>query len=286
MEPSSREECVEDIYNAVAEAAEHLRRHGVHQPEIGIFTGTGLEESVRSVQVRQKIAYSDLPHFPLSTVESHPGRLLFGEIDGRAVLVMQGRFHLYEGYRPDKVVFPVRVMQALGVKVMIVTNAAGGLNPRFRAGDIMILEDHINLTGENPLIGPNEERWGARFPDMSRAYDARLADRAAKSAGQLGISVQRGTYAGLKGPSLETPAEVRFLKRIGADAVGFSTVQEVIAGVHAGLKILGLSTITNLSDPDRPVPATVADIIAVARRTAPQVDALIHRVVEQLDDDC
>ena len=169
---------------------------------------------------------------------------------------------------------------------MIVTNAAGGLNPRFRAGDIMIIDDHINLTGENPLIGPNDERWGPRFPDMSRAYDARLAERAAKSAGQLGISVQRGTYAGLKGPSLETPAEVRFLKTIGADAVGFSTVQEVIAGVHAGLRILGLSTITNLSDPDRPAPATVADIIAEARQTAPQVDALIHRIVEQLDDGC
>lgn len=276
---------MKDIYAAVAAAAEHLRRHGVHQPEIGIFTGTGLEESVRSVQVRQKIAYTDLPHFPLSTVESHPGQLLFGEIEGRAVLVMQGRFHLYEGYSPEKVVFPVRVMQALGVKVMILTNAAGGLNPRFRAGDIMILNDHINLTGENPLVGSNDERWGPRFPDMSRAYDARLADRAAKSAGRLGISIRRGTYAGLKGPSLETPAEVRFLKTIGADAVGFSTVQEVIAGVHAGLRILGLSTITNLSDPDRPAPATVADIIAVARRTAPQVDALIHHIVERLDDD-
>jgi len=272
---------VEDAFAKVAAAAEHLRRHGVRTPEIGIFTGTGLEKSVQSVQVAAEFAYSELPHFPVSTVEGHPGRLLAGEISGRNVLVMQGRFHLYEGYRPEEVVFPVRVMQSLGIQTMIITNAAGGLNPHFHPGDIMIIDDHINLTGQNPLVGPNDDRWGTRFPDMSRAYDAALADLAEKNADRLGISIRRGVYAGLQGPSLETPAEVRFLKRIGADAVGFSTIQEAIAGVHARLRILALSTITNLSDPERPSPATLPDILAVARQAAPRVDALMRSVVEQ-----
>lgn len=277
---------MKNLHAAVAETAEHLRRHGVRTSEIGIVTGTGLDKSVQSVQVSGEFAYADLPHFALSTVESHPGRLLVGILGGRSTVVMQGRFHLYEGYSPKQVAFPVRVMQALGVRVLIVTNAAGGLNPHFRAGDIMVLNDHINLTGENPLVGPNEDRWGIRFPDMSRVYDARLADLAVKSAARLEIAVRRGTYAGLKGPSLETPAEVRFLRHIGADAVGFSTVQEVIAAVHGRMRILALSTITNCSDPDLPTPATVEDIIVVARRTSPQVDTLIRSVVEQLDDRC
>lgn len=212
---SEREDRVEADYTAAAETAEHLRRRGVATPEIGIFTGTGLEESIRSVRVSREFAYADLPHFPVATVESHPGRLLLGDIGGRPALVMQGRVHLYEGYSAKQVAFPVRVMQALGVRWMIVTNAAGGLNPHLCAGDIMILGDHINLTGENPLVGPNDPRWGVRFPDMSRVYDPRLAELAEACAGRLQISVRRGTYAGLKGPCLETPAEVRFLKTIG-----------------------------------------------------------------------
>jgi purine-nucleoside phosphorylase len=201
------------------------------------------------------------------------------------VMIMQGRFHLYEGYPPRAVAFPVRVMQQLGVEYLILTNAAGGLNPHFRPGDLMGISDHINLTGANPLVGPNEQDWGVRFPDMSRAYDPRLQRLATDGARKVQVRLQTGVYAGLKGPSLETPAEVRYLKIIGADAVGFSTVQEVIAARHAGMRILGLATITNISDPDAPLPATMEEIIAVARATAPKLAALIHAVVEHIEDD-
>jgi len=201
------------------------------------------------------------------------------------VMIMQGRFHLYEGYSPRAVAFPVREMQQLGVEYLILTNAAGGLNPRFRPGDLMGISDHINLSGANPLVGPNEENWGVRFPDMTRAYDPHLRRLAADGARTAQVRLKTGVYAGLKGPSLETPSEVRYLKIIGADAVGFSTVQEVIAARHAGMRILGLSTITNISDPDAPQPATMEEIIAVARATAPKVADLLHYVVEHIDDD-
>jgi purine-nucleoside phosphorylase len=204
-------------------------------------------------------------------------------MQGRAAVVFQGRFHLYEGYPPRDVVYPIRVMQALGVRILIVTNAAGGLNPGFQPGDIMRISDHINLTGENPLVGPNEPEWGVRFPDMSCVYDPGLADQVQNAARTLGWSLQNGVYAGLKGPSLETPAEIRFLTTIGADAVGLSTVQEVIAAVHADMRILGLSVITNVNHPDRPVPATLEEIIAVADQAAPRLARLIHHFLERLE---
>jgi purine-nucleoside phosphorylase len=194
---------------------------------------------------------------------------------------MQGRFHLYEGYTPLEVTFPIRVMQQLGVKILIVSNAAGGLNPEFNPGDIMLITDHINLTGTNPLIGPNVDSWGIRFPDMTRAYDKTLiaaAERVAKAAGK---SLQKGVYAGLTGPSLETPSEVKFLQTIGAEAVGFSTVQEVIAAVHSGMRVLGLSTITNVHNPDDPVPAAVEDIIEVARGATPLLETIMKGVTEK-----
>ena len=194
-------------------------------------------------------------------------------------MAMQGRFHLYEGYSPLEVTFPIRVMQELGVKVLILSNAAGGLNPEFAAGDIMIITDHINLTGSNPLMGPNEDSWGIRFPDMIEAYDKELLELAEIAGRNEGIPLQKGVYVGLTGPSLETRAEVRFLRTIGADAVGFSTVQEVIAAVHAGIKVLGLSTITNMHDPDNPTPATVEAVIAVAKEAAPRLEAVIKNVV-------
>jgi purine-nucleoside phosphorylase len=199
-------------------------------------------------------------------------------------MVMQGRFHLYEGYSALEVVFPIRVMQRLGVKILILTNAAGGMNFSFNAGDIMVIRDHINLTGTNPLIGHNVQSWGVRFPDMTRAYDPQLSVLAEKAGKAEGVMLKKGVYAGLKGPSLETPAEVQFLKTIGADAVGFSTIQEVIAAVHAGMKILGLSTITNINNPDEPTPAAVDDIIAVAEAAAPKLDAIISYVVEHIDE--
>lgn len=270
---------------AVTETADFLRARLGRAPLVGLFTGTGLAEITASIPVTAAFAFGDLPHFPAATVADHPGRLLFGTIAGRPVIIMQGRFHLYEGYAPHAVTFPVRVMRQLGVDYLILTNAAGGLNPQFQAGDLMCISDHINLTGANPLVGPNEARWGVRFPDMTRAYDPHLRQLAADGARKAQVRLQAGVYAGLLGPSLETPAEVRFLRAIGADAVGFSTVQEVIAAKHAGMRVLGLSTITNISDPDAPLPATVEEIIAVAREAAPQVAALVHAVVEQIDVD-
>jgi purine-nucleoside phosphorylase len=265
-------------------AAEFLRSRIGQPPPTGLLTGTGLGEATEALQVSSAFAYKDIPHFPVSTVQSHASRLLCGDLAGRAVMVMQGRFHLYEGYSPRDVAFPVRVMQELGLRRLIVTNAAGGLNPAYAAGDMMLITDHLNLTGENPLVGPNEDRWGPRFPDMTRAYDRELLRLAENAAAAGGLPVHKGVYAGLKGPSLETPAEIRFLKAVGAEAVGFSTVHEVIAAVHGGMKVLGISIITNVSDPDRPVPATVEGIIAVARRAAPGLAKLLAGVMRQLDD--
>jgi purine-nucleoside phosphorylase len=261
------------------ESAGFLRNMVPEPPEIGLLTGTGLGKSAEGMDISTVVDYTDIPHFPVSTVRSHTGRLIMGQIAGRRVMALQGRFHLYEGYSPAAVTFPIRVMQELGVKILMVTNAAGGLNPGFAAGDIMIITDHINLTGANPLIGPNEDAWGVRFPDMSQVYDPALSDTARKAGIEMGIHLKEGVYAGLKGPSLETPAEIRLLRIIGGDAVGLSTIQEVIAAVHAGMRILGLSIITNVADPDNPTPASLADIISVADRTAPKLESIIRRVL-------
>lgn len=268
-----------DYRNKVDDAAAFLRERISAKPEIGLMTGTGLGESGSSLSISETFAYEAIPHFPVSTVKSHAGRLLTGSIGNCPVMVLQGRFHLYEGYSPAEVAFPIRVMRALGVESLVLTNAAGGLNPAFKPGDIMLIEDHINLTGCNPLVGPNQDEWGDRFPDMSAAYDKDLAGRVDTACRGMGVALKRGVYAGLKGPSLETPAEIRFLKVIGADAVGFSTVQEVIAGVHAGMRILGLSTITNVHDPEHPQPANVDDIIAVAESAAPVIDRIVQTLV-------
>jgi purine-nucleoside phosphorylase len=271
--------------HAAMATAEFLRNRLDLTPSVGLFTGTGLADSTAPIPITAAYPLGDLPHFPKPTVESHPGRLLFGAIAGRTVVIMQGRLHLYEGHSPRAVAFPVRVMQELGVEHLILTNAAGGLNPRFRGGDIMIIKDHINLTGASPLVGPNEQGWGVRFPDMSHAYDPRLLQLAADGAGEAQIPLQTGIYAGLKGPALETPAEVRYLRTIGADAVGFSTVQETIAARHAGMRVLGISTITNISDPEAPAPATMAQIVAAARAASPKVAAIVQHVVKNIDDD-
>ena len=249
----------------VQAAAAFLQKHLRREPRIGMLSGTGLAESVPAMEVRAELDYRQIPHFPLATVQSHSGRLLIGSVDGRPLLAMQGRFHLYEGYKPREVIFPVRVMQALGVETLVLTNAAGGLCRDFCAGDVMAIADHINLTGHNPLVGPHEPRWGPRFPDMTRAYDPHLRELACDAGRRAGINVRQGVYAGLLGPSLETPAEVRFLQTIGAHAVGFSTVQEAIAAVHAGMRVLALSTITNVNDPQRPQPASVEEISKLFR---------------------
>lgn len=263
----------------VLEAVDFINARICKPAVAGIVTGTGLGECAATIQVESSLAYAEIPGFPAATAESHPGRLLAGILQGRQVIILQGRLHLYEGYMPAEITFPVRVLQELGVRRLILTNAAGGLNPAFKPGDIMAIADHINLTGTSPLIGPHEDNWGERFPDMSAAYDRNLMDLAQTAARAQGFSLRQGVYAGLMGPSLETPAEVRFLKIIGADAVGFSTVQEAIAAVQARMRILGLSVITNVHDPDRPVAATAAEIIALAREAAPKLGTVIAAVV-------
>lgn len=274
-----------DDKQRAVETAAYLRERTAAPPRIGFLTGTGLGDSAAFLNPSAVFEYADLPHFPRATVQSHKGQLIFGEVAGRAVVAMLGRFHLYEGYDPKQVVFPIRVMQELGVRTLILSNASGGLNPSFAPGDIMIIRDHVNLTGENPLVGPNEESWGIRFPDMGAAYDPELAALAGKIADAADIPRQTGVYAGLKGPSLETPAEVRFLQTIGADAVGFSTVQETIAAVHASMRVVGLSTVTNVHNPDDPAPAILAEILDVAADAAPRLGILVRRLMEAVHVD-
>lgn len=275
---------MENYKNSAVETAEFIRSHIDKPPQIGLLSGTGLGESTLPTDISASFNYREIPHFPVSTVTNHFGRLLIGSLQSRQVLALQGRFHLYEGYSPQEVAFPVRVMQELGIKILIISNAAGGINPEFKEGDIMLIADHINLTGSNPLVGPNEDSWGIRFPDMIQAYDENLIKIAVNSALEVGLHLRKGIYAGLKGPSLETPAEIRFLRTIGADAVGFSTVMEVIAAIHAGMRVLGLSVITNINDPDTPIPATIAQVVAVAEKITPKLAATIRSVIENIDD--
>lgn len=264
------------------ETAEFLKPYITKAPLIGLLTGTGLSDILDGLDPLAVFNYSELPNFPVSTVESHKGKLIYGPLSGRPLLMMQGRFHLYEGYSPEEVTFPIRVMQELGIKTLILTNAAGGINLNFSAGDIMIIRDHINLTGKNPLTGPNEADWGLRFPDMSRVYDPILMDLVRNIALQRRIPVQTGVYAGLSGPSLETPAETRFVKIIGGDAVGFSTVMEAIAGVHAGMKILGISLITNINDPDKPMETTLESVLKTAETSLAPLKRLLTHVISSL----
>jgi len=268
----------------VLECAESLKTRIQKTPIIGFLTGTGLGDSAKSLELSAEFEYKAIPHFPISTVQSHPGKLLFGQMGGKEIVIMQGRFHLYEGYSPAEVSFPIRVMRELGVKYLMISNASGGMNPIFNAGDIMIIRDHINLTGENPLIGENEERWGVRFPDMINAYDKNLIALAESAGKEAGILLQKGVYVGLKGPSLETPAEVRFLKLIGAEAVGFSTVMETIAAVHCQMKVLGLFTITNINASDRPSSANIDEIIRVAASAASKLEIIVQKVAEKINE--
>jgi purine-nucleoside phosphorylase len=273
---------MESFEKKVSEAAEFIKAQTSMAPTIGLLAGTGLGSTVRDIEEAIAVDYRDIPHFPVSTVTSHHGRLLFGEIKGRLVMAMQGRFHYYEGYTMEQITLPIRAMQVLGVKTLILSNASGGINPLFRTGDIMVIADHINLTGNNPLIGPNIDAWGPRFPDMTRVYDPKLMDMAEMAARDKGIGLKKGVYVGLAGPSLETRAEIRFLRTIGADAVGLSTIPEVIAAVHGGMAILGLSVITNMHLPDDPQPCQVDVIIANAQAAVPQLQAIIDKVIEQL----
>ncbi len=251
-------------------------------PEIGILTGTGLGDSVDIFDSEMVLDYTGIPNFPIPTVQSHKGKLIFGNLKGKRIMALQGRFHLYEGYSPLDVTFPVRIMQMLGVRHLIISNAAGGLSSDFTAGDIMVIRDQINLTGKSPLTGKNEDSWGERFPDMMEVYDKKMIALVQKAANRINCGVCSGIYAGLPGPALETPAETRYLKTIGADAVGMSTVLEAIAGVHAGMHILGLSVLTNINDPDYPAKSDTEEIIKRAEKTAPELSKLIRVVIEEL----
>ena len=243
--------------------------------------GTGLGGLADHLEDSSSISYQELPYFPHSTVESHPGNLIWGLLAGKKVLVLQGRFHLYEGYTARQIAFPIRVLAALGIKTLIVSNAAGGLDPIFEPGDVMLITDQINYTGENPLVGPHLESWGPRFPDMSRVYDRRLCALAKEVAEEQKIPLRNGVYVGLKGPTLETPAETRFLIRMGAQAVGMSTIMEVITAVQAGMRLLGFSVITNVNRPDCMEPITMESVIETAQKAEPKFMALVEGVISK-----
>jgi purine-nucleoside phosphorylase len=261
-------------------AANFLRPRLPASCRVALLTGTGLGDLARHLDSARETAYSDIPHFPAVTVESHKGVLVSGEMAGIPLLVCQGRFHLYEGYSPQEVSFSIRVLQALGIDHLIITNAAGGLDLDYAAGDLMLIRDHINLTGASPLVGPNDDAWGMRFPDMIDAYTPIWRQKVRQEMRAQGIDLHEGVYAGLRGPSLETPAETRYLRTIGADAVGFSTVVETLAAVHAGMRILGISTITNINNPDAPLPATLEEIISVAKKAAPDLKAVVRCAID------
>ncbi|TLS53271.1 purine-nucleoside phosphorylase [Paenibacillus antri] len=232
---------------SIREAAAYLESRTSVRPEIALVLGSGLGVLADSIQDAVTIDYADIPHFPVSTVEGHAGELLIGKLAGKPVLLMKGRFHMYEGYGAETVSFPVRVMKALGVKTLLVTNAAGGINASFKPGDLMLISDHINWMFRNPLIGPNDPEVGVRFPDMSEAYSKRLRALARRVGESVGVTFQEGVYAGLLGPTYETPAEIRMLRTLGADAVGMSTVPETIAARHSGIEVLGISCISNMA---------------------------------------
>ncbi len=262
--------------------ARAIRQRFPRPVEAAIILGTGLGGLADEMTIEQVIEYGQLPTFPLSTVESHTGRLLCGTLAGRTVIAMQGRFHAYEGYSLQQVTFPVRVLRALGAETLIVSNACGGMHPLWAPGDLMLMADHINLLGDNPLIGPNDETLGPRFPDMSEPYDPALRRLAREVAVAAGITLREGVYVAVPGPNLETRAEYRLLRGIGADVVGMSTVPEVIVAVHGGMRVLGLSIITDQCLPDALKPAHVADIIAVARRAEPTLSAVVRGVLARL----
>lgn len=266
----------------VDEAASYVRTRSPEQSETGIILGTGLGMLAETIDADTVIDYDDIPHFPVSTVESHHGRLIFGRLNGVRVIAMQGRFHLYEGYSAREVTLPVRVLASLGVKRLLISNAAGGMNPHFSRGDLMLITDHINLQGDNPLVGPNEDDWGPRFLDMSAPYDPQLIEKAESIALSLGIKLQGGVYAAVPGPNLETRAEYRYLRTIGADAVGMSTVPEVIAARHSGLEVLAISVITDECFPDSLEPVSIPEILAAAAAAEPNLTAIFKGLVSEV----
>ena len=273
---------MERFRRQVEEAAEFIQDHSAGQPEVALILGTGLSGVADVMQIWHALPYEKIPYHPVSTVLSHHGRLLCGEWAGKSIIAMQGRFHLYEGYTALQISFPIRVMATLGIKTLIISNAAGGLNPHFQPGDLMLITDHINLTGANPLIGPNLDTLGPRFPDMSEAYDAAMRECAAQAAAEIGLLVRQGVYIGLSGPNYETPAEIRMCRTLGADAVGMSTVGEVIVANHMGIGVLGISCITNLAAGIAPQRLTHAEVMETTGRVGEQFGALLSATIPRL----
>lgn len=267
---------------AITRAADAVRARWGRRPDAALILGTGLGALGREIAIEATIPYDEIPGFPLSTVESHAGRLLCGSLGGKAVVAMQGRLHRYEGYSLQQVTFPVRVLRALGADTLVVSNACGGMHPLWAPGDLMLMADHLNLLGDNPLIGANEESLGPRFPDMSAPYDAALRAHARDVAASQGITLREGVYVAVPGPNLETRAEYRMLRALGADVVGMSTVPEVIVAVHGGMRVLGLSIITDQCLPDALEPATLEKIVAVATAAEPHLTTVVRGVLERL----
>ena len=270
-------------YNHIKEAANYVKMKFNDTPKVGLILGSGLGVLADEIEQSVKIPYNEIPNFPVSTVEGHAGQLVFGTLKGAKVVAMQGRFHFYEGYSLDKVTAPVRVMKELGVETLIVTNAAGGINESFEAGDLMLITDHINNMGTNPLIGPNDSNIGVRFPDMSESYNLNLREMAKSSANELNIKLQEGVYVGNTGPSYETPAEIRALRTLGGDAVGMSTVPEVIVAKHAGLNVLGISCISNMAAGILNQPLSHDEVIETTEKVRVNFLNLVKSIVEKIN---
>ena len=273
---------VETFRRKRKEALDFIQNKTDLRPEYLMILGTGLGQLADEMDIQLAIPYDEIPHFPVSTVESHHGKLLFGKLGGKDVVAMQGRFHYYEGYTMQQIVFPVRVLKANGASTLIVSNACGGLNPNFSRGNIMLIRDHINMLGDNPLIGPNDDELGPRFPDMSEPYTERLSDIAENVALEKGIKIQQGVYVALTGPMLETRSEYRYLRQIGADVVGMSTVPEVVAAVHMNMEVLGMSVITDECFPDALEPVSIEDVLEAATMAEPKMTRVIVGVLEKL----
>jgi purine-nucleoside phosphorylase len=271
-----------ELISKINETLEVIKKVTTEEYPYGIILGTGLGGLTKEIDIHHEIEYENLPHFPLSTVESHRGKLIFGKIGNKNVVAMQGRFHYYEGYSMKQITYPVRVMKFLGVKTLLVSNACGGMNPVFNRGDIMLMVDHINLLGDNPLIGMNEDELGPRFPDMSEPYDLELIKIAEEVALENKVKLQKGVYVAVPGPNLETKAEYRFLRAIGADVVGMSTIPENIVANHMGIKVLGISIITDECFPDSLKPVNVEEIIATAMGAEPKMTLIMKEVIKRL----
>jgi purine-nucleoside phosphorylase len=270
------------MLTAIKETTEFIQKQIPFVPEAGIILGTGLGGLVKDIEIIHQIKYSEIPHFPVSTVEGHKGNLIFGKLAGRNIVAMQGRFHFYEGYSMQEITLPVRVLKFLGIKCLFVSNASGGMNPSFKVGDLMIINDHINLFGTNPLIGKNIDELGPRFPDMSEAYNKKLVEMALSVANELGIEVKQGVYAGVTGPTFETPAEYKYIRAIGADAVGMSTVPEIIVARHMGIDCFAISVITDSGVPGQIVEITHEEVQDVAGKAAPKLSSIIKKMLQKL----